>query len=105
MNMIDDPKDAEMVTRLRRSTHQYLDLDLLHLGIIYRDTLQDVALSSRLPILRYKPQSVLSQAIYRIAEKMVSLQAEESDGFLDLEAVNDSYDAAGQEASRTSKVA
>jgi flagellar biosynthesis protein FlhG len=98
MNMIDDPKDAETVTRLRRSTHQYLDLDLLHLGIIYRDALQDVALSSRLPILRYKPQSVLSQAIYRIAEKMESLQAEESDGFLDLEAVNDSYDAAGQEA-------
>tara|TARA_B100000614_G_scaffold11320_1_gene9817 strand:+ start:1576 stop:2721 length:1146 start_codon:yes stop_codon:yes gene_type:complete len=98
MNMIDDPKDAETVTRLRRSAHQYLDLDLLHLGIIYRDSLQDTALQARLPILRYKPQSVLSQAIYRIAEKVDSLAGSESDGFLDLEAVNDSFDAAGQEA-------
>jgi flagellar biosynthesis protein FlhG len=98
MNMIDDPKDAETVTRLRRSAHQYLDLDLLHLGIIYRDSLQDTALTARLPILRYKPRAVLSQAIYRISEKMLSLQEEDQDSFLDLETVNDSYDAAGQEA-------
>lgn len=98
MNMISDPKDAETVTRLRRSAHQYLDLDLLHLGVIYRDSLQDTALQARLPILRYKPQSILSQAIERIGEKMVSLEAEEPDSFLDLETVNDSFDAAGQEA-------
>jgi flagellar biosynthesis protein FlhG len=98
MNMIDDPKDAETVNRLRRSTHQYLDLDLLHLGVIYRDTLQDTALAARLPILRYKPRSVLSQAIYRIAEKLISLSDADESGFLDLEAVNDSFDAAGMEA-------
>mgnify|MGYP006277149005 FL=1 len=97
MNMIDDPKDAETVTRLRRSAREYLDLDLLHLGIMYRDSLQDTAQSSRLPIIRYKPQAILSQAIYRIAEKVVSL-AEEDHSLLNLETINDSYDAAGQEA-------
>ena len=98
MNMLDDPKQAETVTRLRRSAHQYLDVDLIHLGIIYRDTIQDTALTARLPVIRYKPESVLSQAIYRIAEKLGSLSDEEDEGALDLETINDSYDAAGQEA-------
>lgn len=98
MNMIDDPKDAETVNRLRRSARHYLDVDLLHLGVMYRDALQDTALSARLPIIRYKPQSVLAQAIYRIAEKVVSLAEEDEPGFLDFEAVEDSYSTAEAEA-------
>lgn len=98
MNMIEDPKDAEKVNRLRRSTQQYLDIDLLHLGIMYRDDLQDTALGARIPIVRYKPQSILSQAIYRIAEKVVQLSAEEDSRPLDLEAIDDSFDAAEMEA-------
>jgi len=42
-----------------------------HLGVIYRDPMQDVALASRLPITVYKPQSILSQAIFRIADKLI----------------------------------
>ena len=98
MNMIEDPKDAEKVNRLRRSTQQYLDIDLLHLGIMYRDDLQDTALGARIPIVRYKPQSILSQAIYRIAEKVVQLSTEEDSRPLDLEAIDDSFDAAEMEA-------
>ncbi len=98
MNMIEDPKDAETVTRLRRSAQQYLDLDILHLGVIYRDELQTKALNARIPILRYKPSAVLSQAVYRISEKIVQLQDDESDTFLDMEALNDSFDTAETEA-------
>lgn len=72
MNMIDDPKDADRAQKIRRSCEQYLGLEIEHLGIMYRDNLEDKALSSRLPIIIYKPQSILSQAIYRIAEKVLT---------------------------------
>ena len=39
---------------------------------MYRDSLQEKALESQLPIIVYKPQAVLSQAIYRIAEKVLA---------------------------------
>jgi flagellar biosynthesis protein FlhG len=57
--------------KIRRSCEEYLDLKIEHMGIIYRDMLQDTALASRLPITLYKPQSILSQAIYRIADKVL----------------------------------
>jgi flagellar biosynthesis protein FlhG len=98
MNMIEDPKDAETVTRLRRSSQQYLDMDLLHLGVIYRDELQTKALNARIPILRYKPSAILSQAIYRISEKIVQLQDDDTDRFLDMEELNDTFDSAETEA-------
>lgn len=97
LNMLEDPKDAEKANRLRHSARQYLDLDLLHLGVMYRDEVQDIALGSRLPVLRYKPQSVLSQAIRRIAEKMMQLE-DEPEAPLDIESLDDSYDTAESEA-------
>ncbi len=96
MNMIDDPKDADKVQKIRRSCAEYLDLQLEHLGIIYRDSQQDVALSARLPLLIYKPQSILSQAIYRIADKV--LQTEDDAPPLDSRALDDSFIEAGVEA-------
>jgi flagellar biosynthesis protein FlhG len=74
LNMLDNPQDAEKAGKLRRSTREYLDVEIEHLGIIYRDELQDTALGSRLPIIRYKPNSILSQAVYRIAEKVLALE-------------------------------
>ncbi len=71
LNMIDDPKDADRALKIRHSCAQYLGLDLEHLGIIYRDNMQDKALAARLPVVRYKPNSVIAQAIYRIAEKIM----------------------------------
>ena len=74
MNMIDDPKDADRAQRIRNSCSQYLGMDLEYLGLMYRDQLQDKALSSRLPVIIYKPNCMLSQAIYRIAEKVIAAE-------------------------------
>ncbi len=100
MNLIDDPKAAENALRIRRSCTQYLGIQLEHLGIIYRDSLQDMALSSRMPILKYKNESLISQAIYRIADKI--FQSDEDsmyqDKFLNEATVDESYVEANLEA-------
>jgi len=96
LNMMDDPKDAEVAQKIRRSCEEYLSLQLEHLGIIYRDNLQDVALASRLPIVLYKPQAVLSQAIYRIAEKI--MQTDEDSVLPDEKQIENSFQEAGVEA-------
>jgi len=75
MNMLDDPKDVSRSNKLKISARQYLGIELEHLGVIYRDDLQNMALNSQLPILVYKPQSVLSQAVYRIADKILEMEA------------------------------
>ncbi len=79
MNMIDDPKDADRAQRIRNSCRQYLGMDLEYLGLMYRDQLQDKALSSRLPVIIYKPNCLLSQAIYRIAEKILIAEPRQFD--------------------------
>ena len=96
MNMIDDPKDADKALKIRRSCKEYLNIELEHLGVIYRDTIQDTALASRLPIIVYKPQAILSQAIYRIADKV--LQSETAT-FADFsEGSDESFQTAEMEA-------
>lgn len=72
LNMIADPCESDRANRIRNSCSQYLGIDLEYLGLIFRDQLQDKALSSRLPVIIYKPNSVISQAIYRIAEKIIA---------------------------------
>jgi flagellar biosynthesis protein FlhG len=96
MNMVEEPKDADVAMKIRRSCEEYLDLKIEHLGVIYRDTVQDTALQSRLPITLYKPQSILSQAIYRIADKI--LQSDEDDFTLDDKQIDESFQEAGLEA-------
>jgi flagellar biosynthesis protein FlhG len=95
--MLEDPKDAEKAQKIRRSCKEYLNIDIEHLGILYRDELQDVALGSRIPIIRYKPQSVLSQAIYRTADKLMSSENEE-DMSLSLAEIEGGYRTAELEA-------
>ncbi len=97
MNMLEDPKDADKAQKIRRSCREYLGMDLEHLGILYRDDMQEIALGSRIPIIKYKPQSILSQAIVRVADKILSTEGEE-DGFVDPEYLDDTYGAAGIEA-------
>jgi len=76
MNMVNDPKEADVVGKIRRSCEEYLDLKIEHLGVMYRDAFQDTALAARMPIVLYKPQAMLSQAIYRIAEKIMQSEAD-----------------------------
>jgi len=96
VNMMDDPKDADVAMKIRRSCEEYLSLNIEHLGIIYRDTMQDVALASRLPIVMYKPQSVLAQAVYRIADKI--LQSSGDSDLPDERQIENSFQEAGVEA-------
>ncbi|WP_147613158.1 nucleotide-binding protein [Treponema pectinovorum] len=98
MNMIDEPKDADKALKIRRSCQQYLGLDVESLGVIYRDSLQDKALSSRLPVVVYKPNSVISQAIYRIAEKILQSETIKfGDNFGDLN-LDSTYELTSEEA-------
>ena len=97
MNMLEDPKDSQKAVKIRRSCKEYLGVNLEHLGIIYFDHLQEIALNSRLPIIAYKPNSVLSQAIYRIADKILE-KGEELNNPLDISSLNDSYSTASMEA-------
>ena len=76
MNMLDDPKDADKALKIRRSCQEYLNINLEHLGVIYRDSIQDTALASRLPAIVYKPQAMISQAIYRITDKILQSETE-----------------------------
>lgn len=99
LNMIDDPKDADKALKIRRSCSEYLNIDLEHLGVIYRDSIQDTALASRLPVIVYKPQSILSQAIYRIADKIIQSESDEPDE-IDFGAFSDeTFQSAEMEAS------
>jgi len=95
LNMVEDPRDAEKATKLRRSCQQYLNLDLEHLGVMYRDDIQNIALGSRLPIILYRPQSVLSVAIRRIADKLIQVEDESDLLFSNLE---DTFQEASLEA-------
>ena len=97
MNMLEDPKDAEKSQKIRRSCKEYLNIELEHLGVLYRDELQDVALGSRIPIIRYKPQSVLAQGIYRTADKMIQTE-DQSDAPLSLAEIEGSFQTAELEA-------
>jgi len=80
LNMVEDPADAEKGEKLRASVRGYLGIDISYLGVIFRDELQSVALGSRIPILRYKPECVLSRGLYRIAEKLLSAPGDEPHG-------------------------
>lgn len=97
LNMLEDPKDDEKSKKLRRSVQEYLGLTMEHLGVIYRDDLQSIALNARLPIIKYKPSSVLSQAIYRISDKLIQSEIEE-EGFIDIADAEESFQTAALEA-------
>jgi flagellar biosynthesis protein FlhG len=97
LNMVVDPKENEKANQLKRSAKEYLDLDLEHLGIISKDSFQDIALNSRIPVIHYKPNSLISQAIYRIADKIIQFETGET-GPIDLKNLDESYRIAGIEA-------
>ena len=99
MNMIDSPSDAEKAQRIKTSCNQYLGLEIDFLGLMYRDMLQDKALSSQLPLVVYKPRSVLGQAIYRIADKVIETPPRNFDADFDPASfLSDSFNSAEEEA-------
>jgi flagellar biosynthesis protein FlhG len=78
LNLLEDEKDTRFADRIRRSLHDNLGIEIEHLGIIYRDVVQDIALNSRMPVIIYKPGSLLAQAIYRIADKIMQFPDEDA---------------------------
>lgn len=97
MNLLEDPKDGEKAQKIRRSCREYLGVEMEHLGVIYRDHLQDIALASRIPVIVYKPRSVIGQAVYRIADKILQKETEDS-SLLDIQSFEESYQTAELEA-------
>lgn len=100
INMVDTPKDTEKALRIRRSCTQYLGIDIEYLGVMYRDAYQDKALSSRLPVIAYKPQTTLSQGIYRVAEKIIASETKSFDKNFSIAETDgpDSFTALDEEA-------
>lgn len=97
LNMMEEPKDAAKATKLRHSSREYLGLDMEHLGVIYRDDIQIKALNSRLPVIKYKPGAVLSQAIFRIADKLIEEESLLDDPLFNVD-LDNSYREAELEA-------
>ncbi len=97
MNMIDNPKDADKAQKIRRSCSEYLGLELEHLGVMYRDSLQDIALASRLPISVYKPQAMLSQALARIADKISNSETLKFDSTTDIDSFQNAENEAAED--------
>ncbi len=97
MNMIDDPKDSVKAEKIKRSCEQYLGVEMEYLGVIYRDHLQDIALNSRLPIIKYKPESVISQAVYRMTDRILQKSIEDQSA-LEIQTMEESYQNAEMEA-------
>lgn len=98
MNMIEDPKDADRAQRIKNSCNQYLGIEIEYLGLMYRDILQDKALSSQLPVVVYKPRSVLGQAIYRISDKVIAAPARNFDAAFNIDGASDNFQNADEEA-------
>ena len=99
MNMLDDPKDADKALKIHRSCKQYLNINLEHLGVVYRDSVQETALSSRLPVIVYNPRSMVSQAIYRISDKILQSETASFHSTAEYDDYTDeTFEAAGLEA-------
>jgi len=96
MNMVSEPKDADVALKIRHSCEEYLDLKIEYLGVMYRDVIQDTALASKMPVTIYKPKSILSQAIYRIADKI--LESAKDTFVPDSKQIEVSFQEAGMEA-------
>ncbi len=97
MNMLENPEDMQKSDRLIQSVRDYLEINMEFLGVMYRDEFQKTALNSRLPVIIYKPRSVLSQGIFRISDKILEMHLEDSVNISALEAEY-SYQAAEMEA-------
>lgn len=98
MNMLDEPSSASKAERLRSTVVQYLNVDIEHLGVIFRDDTQSRALASGLPIVIYKPQGVISQAIARITGRILNGQVDLIEPFIGVDEIESGYKLIESEA-------
>lgn len=73
-NMLNKPDDIKKIERILKSAKNYLNINLQSIGSIYKDELIDKALNHKIPITIYKPTSLTSKSIKKIAKKLVELE-------------------------------
>ncbi|BDU62960.1 ATP-binding protein [Candidatus Borrelia fainii] len=73
-NMLNKPDDIKKIERILKSAKNYLNINLQSIGSIYKDELIDKALNHKIPITIYKPTSLTSKSIKKIAKKLIELE-------------------------------
>ncbi len=77
----------------------YLSINLQSIGAIYKDEMVDQALNNKIPITIYKPTSLTSKSIKKIAKKLIEIEDLTNDAeLLNEEDLNESYDFVLREA-------
>ncbi|BCR21794.1 P-loop NTPase [Borrelia sp. HM] len=73
-NMLNTPDDIKKTEKILKSAKDYLNINLQSIGSIYKDELVDNALNHKIPITLYKPTSMTSKSIQKIAKKLIELE-------------------------------
>ncbi|AHE62689.1 P-loop NTPase [Borrelia parkeri] len=98
-NMLNKPDDIKKIKRILKSAKDYLNINLQSIGSIYKDELIDKALNHKIPITIYKPTSLTSKSIKKIAKKLIELETIINDvELLSEDDLNESYHFVIQEA-------
>ncbi|AHH05054.1 MinD/ParA family protein [Borrelia miyamotoi] len=73
-NMLNTPDDIKKTEKILKSAKNYLNVNLQSIGSIYKDELVDKALNYQIPITIYKPTSLTSKSMQKIAKKLIELE-------------------------------
>ncbi|AGT27351.1 MinD/ParA family protein [Borrelia miyamotoi] len=73
-NMLNTPDDIKKTEKILKSAKNYLNVNLQSIGSIYKDELVDKALNHKIPITIYKPTSLTSKSMQKIAKKLIELE-------------------------------
>ncbi len=98
-NMLKTPNDIGKTEKIIKSAKNYLSINLQSIGAIYKDEMVDQALNNKIPITIYKPTSLTSKSIKKIAKKLIEIEDLTNDAeLLNEEDLNESYDFVLREA-------
>ncbi|ACH93310.1 P-loop NTPase [Borrelia duttonii] len=91
-NMLNKPEDIIKTEKILKSAKNYLNINLQSIGSIYKDELVDQALNHKIPITIYKPTSLISKSIKKIAKRLIELEDVINDvELLNEDDLNESY--------------
>lgn len=63
LNLLKNPSEAKKMDKLHYSLGKHMGVSPRYLGVLYKDPAQDKALESGLPVVLYKPKSILSEEL------------------------------------------
>ncbi|WP_024655447.1 P-loop NTPase [Borrelia hispanica] len=91
-NMLNKPEDIIKIEKILKSATNYLNINLQSIGSIYKDELVDKALNHKIPITIYKPTSLISKSMKKIAKRLIELENVINDvELLNEDDLNESY--------------